>query len=202
MGRTRKVTTIVGEQNAGKSTFALAMVQGYKHGMTTIFDHQREKVFKRYPEFPDKRYFAKQKTGIYRWCWSDWKEFTDNALEVYERRENMDDNRKGHIIYEDLSGAIKDKNEYPPLMNLMISCRKKSVDITMMFHHLWRIPPYIMDSTHELVVFKTGEHPDKGDHKRFKHGDRVLEAFDQVRNDPNPHAFRIAKLQGFESKIY
>lgn len=186
----RKVTTIVGEVEIGKTTQALGIINPYEHGMVTIHDYQGEPQLQSFPEIGLDQMRA-QKSGKYRVSTSDWKTFIDHCLYNYR----IGSDKKGMIYFDDMSSWVP-QAKYQPLHDLMTGLRHKHLDILSTHHHLWRVPPYVMDDTHYLVIMKTGEAPDKGDVKRFKHGQRILEAFERVAASTNKHALEVVKLYG------
>ena len=190
----RLVTVIVGETEAGKTTQLIKMIDNYQRGMQTIFDPQFERALRKYPEVP-LEWIHKQTKGTYRYTGTDVKGFIDQCLLNY----NFKSDKEGHVCFDDSTPHFEQQT-YRPLNDLMYGVRHKHLDITFLFHNLWRVPPYIMDAAQIVVIFKTGEHPSKGDVKRFRHGERILEAFEQVSKHPNKHYFKIVKIHGLVSR--
>jgi len=190
MSRRRKVIDIVGETEIGKTTALIEMIDNYDGGMVTILDVQHERALAKYPEMPA-GYMTRQTTGIYRVTDCDFKTFVDNCHLMY----NKDSEKRGLVCFDDASGYINSA-VYQPFLKLMQGVRHTGLDIIMLFHQLWRIPPYIVDNTQVMILKKTGETPDKGDVKRFRHGDRLLDAFALVESDEDMYYTQVVDLTG------
>ena len=192
--RRRLVITVVGETESGKTTWCVTECDNYNGGRVTILDYQQARNLAKYPTMP-MSYVDKQRKGIYRVVNHDWKKFTELCVKAYQRND-----MKGLIYYDDASTYML-SNEFKPLTDLMGGVRHKGCDIITTHHQLWSVPPYIMNNTQILVLFKTGEAADKGDPKRFKHYDRIQEAFNRVSANSNKHYHEIVKLYGINNEI-
>lgn len=188
--RRRRVIDIVGETEIGKTTALIEMLDNYSGGMGTIYDPQNEKELSKYPEMPSSL-MIKQTSGIYRVTDCDFKTFINNCNLMYHRKSE----KKGVVAIDDASSHTP-SNPYPPLIKLMQGVRHKHLDIIMLFHQLWRIPPFVIDNTQTIILKKTGEEPEKGAASRFRHGSRLLEAFARVETDPNIYATEVVDLTG------
>ena len=186
----RKVVTVIGETEIGKTSFVVSMLEKYRHGMVTIFDYQFERLLRRYPEINFAN-MAAQRKGKYRVSSSDWKQFVDVANKLY----NKTSTNKGLIYFDDATPYIP-KQDYEPLLTLLTGVRHKRLDVMFSFHQLWTTPLQIVRNTQEIILFKTGESEDMGDLARFRHGDRIKEAFIRVKNHPDKHHFERIKLHG------
>jgi len=188
--RRRKVVIICGESEIGKSTQTRGIIENYTDGMVTALDFNSEIDY--LAEIPLEM-VPKQNKGNYKVTTVNWQRFIELCRINYPEKGGK---KKGLIVFEDASGYIKSQ-EHKPLMALMTGVRHRKLDILFIFHQLWRIPPFVMDQAQELVLFKTGEAQDKGDVKKFRHGDRIMKAFEEVEKNPNVHHFEIVKLTGY-----
>ena len=192
LGKRRNVVTVVGETEAGKTTLILELIKDYdpERGMVTILDTQGESKLKQFAEI-NMNQITMQKSGIYRVMSQNWKTFVDES-----RKNFMPGSEKKGLVFIDDADLIE-QNEYKPLTDLLGGVRHKKVDFISSYHNLWRVPPYIMDNTQILILFKTGEAIEKGNIKRFKKGARIMEAQIEVEENPNKHFYKIIPLHGF-----
>lgn len=192
LGNRRNVVTVVGETGTGKTTLVDSIIQDYlpERGMVTILDTQGERLLKKYPEISMDK-IRLQKSGQYRVTSQNWKSFIDECAKVYKPGSES----KG-LVYLDDADLIP-QAEYKPLTDMLGGVRHKHLDFMSSYHLLWRVPPYIMDNSQLLILFKTGEAIEKGDIKRFKHGARIMEAQQEVEANPNQFFHKVIKLHGF-----
>lgn len=192
LGKRRNAVTVVGETGSGKTTLVMDIIDSYlpERGMVTILDTQGEKMLKKYPEIPMEKIIL-QKSGTYRVTSGDWQEFITQCAINYAPKTT----KKG-MLYIDDADKIS-QTEYKPITDLMGGVRHKELDFMSSFHLLWRVPSYIMDNSQILILFKTGESIDKGDLNRFKHGQRIAEAFEEVEANIDRHFYKVIPLYGF-----
>ena len=190
--RRRYAVTLVGETETGKTTAAIQMIDSYTDGMVTIFDPNNENDLRKYSQIPLEQ-IAYQKKGVYRCVTIDHKAFTLECLKNYNRTTNS--GKKGLIVYDDCTPYFSQQPD-KDILQLMVGVRHASNDIITCFHQLWRIPPFVIDNSQIIVIFKTGESPEKGDIKRFRHGARIMEAFKRVEAHPDPHHYEIVITTG------
>lgn len=189
--RRRNVTVFVGETESGKTTAMMEVIDSYEHGMVTILDPNNEKdLAAKYSEITMDK-VPLQKTGTYRVVSRDFKTFAKACLQNY----NEHSEKEGLVCMDDLTSFVPQQKD-EDLTELMVSVRHSRLDMILVFHQLWRVPPYILDNAQQLVLFKTGESTDKKDLARFPHSHRVLDAFKRVAGNVNRHHYEVVPLTG------
>jgi hypothetical protein len=195
----RQNIALIGETEIGKTTAFMKMIDDYDRGMVTILNYQNEPdICEAYPEIPlypendSPACIANQVKGVYQCQTTDWKGFIGEQLKNYHR----DSKKSGMIVLDDASSYVL--HLYQPLLDLMIGLRHKKLDIIHVHHQLWRVPPFIIDNCQVLILFKTGEAIEKGDVKRFRHGDKIMEAQRIVEAHPDKHFCKMVKLTGYQ----
>jgi len=192
LGKRRNVVTVVGETEAGKTTLIKRLIEDYdpNRGMVTILDTQGESALKKYAEI-EMNQIKLQKSGVYRVTSQNYKSFIEECRNNFKPGSQ----KKGMVYIDDAD--LMEQNEFKPLTDMLGGVRHKKLDFISSHHNLWRVPPYIMDNSQILILFKTGEAIDKGNLKRFKKGERIMQAQVEVEENPNKHFYKIIPLHGF-----
>lgn len=192
LGKRRNVLTVVGESGSGKTTLVTKeIIDKYsdERGMRTILDTQGEEMLKKYAEI-DMNKIPLQKSGTYRVTSGNINLFIEQCALNFQPNST----KKGLIYIDDCDKISQSENK--TYTDLMGGVRHKKLDIMHSFHLLWRVPSYIMDNSQILILFKTGESIEKGDLSRFKHGQRIAEAQEEVEASIDRHFYKIIPLHG------
>lgn len=199
-GRRRRCVTIIGETDIGKTTAFCKMIDNYTGGMVSLLNYQGEpdllaryREVPLYPEDGSPVCLAAQNSGVYQVVTTNWQGF----IEECQKNFNKDSEKSGMVVFDDQSSYMP-QGKYQPMVDLMVGLRHKRLDIINVHHQLMRVPPFIIDNTQTVILFKTGEDPDKLDPLRFRHGHRIIEAAREVEANPFKHFHKTIDLTGVE----
>lgn len=185
MGRQRKKVAFVGDTGTGKSTVIIPMIkqrcEKYKEN-AIVLDPNRQMSWRIFGAITIELLKSlKHKLGvIYRINTEEYETFFKVIFDFFKH---------GIVIVEDASNWAK-PHENKLITRVLTALRHPDhdVDVIFVFHQIYRIPMYIFESLHEIVLFKTGDRWD--DIKdMFPENVREMarEAFYRVQNHESKH---------------
>lgn len=191
LGDRRNVVIVIGETGVGKTTLTTSMIDQYddERGMVTMLDSQGAEQLAKFAKI-DMNKIPLQKSGKYRVLSGNIPLFIDMCCKNYFAGTA----KRGLVYIDDADGMSKHEN--PQFTDLMGGVRHKQCDVMLTFHHIWRVPKYIMDNAQILIQMKTNESIEQADINRFKKPQLILDAFKSVEEHPDKHYYEIVKLHG------
>lgn len=183
--RRRKLIVLVGLNGAGKTVAILEMMKSFQHGKILIYDRQLEPEYSRFAEISLDLVKHMQK-GTYRVTGTDWQEIITRLNEI-----PFDE---GLLILED-SQSYLTSQEYKPLSDILVSRRHRGTDITLCFHSLNRVPPYVLEAMDTLVLFKTNDNPEAHIKQSIPRPELILRFYNQVERHQWDHYHAVINVR-------
>ena len=184
MIREREVLLMAGLSGVGKTWQFLKILNAYLHGKGLIFDWQKEIKYDQFARIPVNK-IRKQKSGIYKVQTLEWQDVIVQVSKYF---------RDGVVAFDDAGGYLP-KMEYTPMLNILIGKRHYHLDVILMFQSLNRVPPYVLENSTKLMLFKTNDNIKGSVIEKIPRPDLVTQAFRRVEASPDPHYFEIIDLK-------
>ncbi len=185
MGRQRKRVAFIGSTGTGKSTQVKKMIEHrcekYKE-KAIILDPNRQAAWSKYAAI-DMGIIKGMQRGIYKVNTMEYRKFFETIFT---------DLKPGSQVVSEDSSNWAGPHEDKKITAVLVSLRHPDhdADLTFIFHVVYRVPDYIFEQLHEVILFKTGENWDS-----FKHMipeeklEMFKEAFERVRDHPSLYYF-------------
>lgn len=97
------------------------------------------------------------------------------------------------VVFEEAGIFFANTGRSERLVYILTSSRHHRNVTLFLFHSLRQVPLYVLDLADRFVLFKTNDTPRKVLDK-FRGMDHVLDAWESVNADPDPHAFRTFEV--------
>lgn len=100
----------------------------------------------------------------------------------------------GHcVVIEDATIFFDNHSRSAELQEILIRKRHTQTTVILLFHNLRCVPLYVVNLLNNITLLKTNDTVNTVA-KKFAGNDELLNAFFEVNNDPDPHAFRFVSL--------
>jgi hypothetical protein len=155
--RSHYTTLIIGRKRSGKSTkgrkIAEKFVEAHPAKRVLILDVNAAPAYADLPLLTDnqvKGWKPNAKLRIARYYNSDYKAMVQNIQGL----------RGGLILFEDCTKYI-DANPHPAVKGFLVDHRMRDLDLIFTFHSVSRVPPFMWEMTHQVLLHKTTDDRNK-----------------------------------------
>lgn len=172
--RSHLVTSIVGRKRSGKSTkirrLATLFAKAHPGKRVLILDVNAAPAYADLPLLTDaqvRTWKPNAMLRIARYYNPDYKTMM----------ENIQGFKSGLIAFEDATKYI-DANPQPAIKAFLVDHRMRDLDLFFTFHNLTRIPPFLWEMTHQVLLHKTTDDRDKIKTRPIPNLKEILKAWD------------------------
>lgn len=173
--RHRKLYLLIGAPKTGKTTFLEKIINDRHVRKILVYDINREKAYRKLPAVNVLKLGDFEK-GKRRVIYTDPRKVIEFIVQDYHN---------GLLILDDVDRYVSQVNM--EIQSMLLGHRHLGLDIISVFHSLARVPPVFYENTNIIILKKTSEQPGRAIHK-VPNVQKVLDAFQDLQNDPNPYA--------------